>query len=114
MFAPEINVLIISAATIAFVHTLMGPDHYLPFVSMGVARRWSTKKMLAITAFCGVGHIVGSIALGFVGVALQWQLGSLEWFESVRGDVAAWCLIAFGLVGGDNAGKGRELNRHVT
>ncbi|WP_101759219.1 sulfite exporter TauE/SafE family protein [Oceanicoccus sp. KOV_DT_Chl] len=98
MFTAEINVLIVSAATIAFVHTLMGPDHYLPFVSMGVARRWTVKKMLAVTALCGFGHILGSIALGFLGVALQWQLGSLEWLESVRGDVAAWCLIAFGLV----------------
>ncbi len=98
MLSPEISVLISSAAVIAFVHTLMGPDHYLPFVSMGVARRWSIRKMLLITAGCGLGHIVGSIALGFAGVALQLQLGSLEWFESLRGDVAAWCLIAFGLV----------------
>ena len=97
MFSPEINILIVSAATIAFVHTLMGPDHYLPFVSMGMARRWTMRKMLAITAVCGFGHILGSIALGFVGVALQWQIASLEWVESVRGDVAAWCLIAFGL-----------------
>lgn len=98
MFSPEINVLISSAAVIAFVHTLMGPDHYLPFVSMGVARRWSLRKMLAITAVCGLGHIAGSIALGFLGVALQMQVGSLEWFESVRGDLAAWCLIAVGVV----------------
>ena len=98
MFTAEINLLIASAATIAFVHTLMGPDHYLPFVSMGVARKWTIKKMLAVTAVCGFGHILGSIALGFLGVALQWQLGSLEWFESVRGEMAAWCLMAFGLV----------------
>jgi nickel/cobalt exporter len=98
MLSPEISVLISSAAVIAFVHTLMGPDHYLPFVSMGVARRWSIRKMLLITAGCGLGHIVGSIALGFAGVALQLQVGSLEWFESLRGDVAAWCLIAVGLV----------------
>ncbi|ARN73343.1 hypothetical protein [Oceanicoccus sagamiensis] len=98
MFSPEINVLIISAATIAFVHTLMGPDHYLPFVSMGVARKWTVKKMMAVTAFCGFGHILGSIGLGFVGVALQMQVGKLEMIESVRGDLAAWCLIAFGLL----------------
>lgn len=88
----------LSAATIAFVHTLLGPDHYLPFVSMGLARKWTKRKMLTITAICGLGHIVGSIALGFLGVALQWQVGSLEWVESIRGDVAAWALIAFGLL----------------
>jgi ABC-type nickel/cobalt efflux system permease component RcnA len=98
MLSPEISVLISSAAVIAFVHTLMGPDHYLPFVSMALARRWSRSKMLWITAGCGLGHIAGSIALGLVGVALQTQLASLEWIESVRGDMAAWFLIAFGLV----------------
>lgn len=98
MFSPEVNVLILSAAAIAFVHTLMGPDHYLPFVSMSVARRWTVRKMLTITAICGLAHILGSIALGFVGVALQLQVGSLEMIENVRGDLAAWCLIAFGLL----------------
>lgn len=98
MFSAEINVLMISAATIAFVHTLLGPDHYLPFVSMGVARKWSIRRMMAVTAICGCGHIVGSIALGFIGVALQLQLGSLEFLESVRGDLAAWALIVLGLL----------------
>lgn len=98
MFSPEVQVLIFSAATIAFLHTLMGPDHYLPFVAMGKARQWSMKKMLTITAICGFGHILGSIGLGFLGVALQWQVGSLEWVEGIRGDLAAWCLIAFGVV----------------
>ncbi|MEH6607314.1 MAG: sulfite exporter TauE/SafE family protein [Pseudomonadales bacterium] len=96
--SPEIIVLISTAATIAFVHTLMGPDHYLPFVAMGKARGWSLRRMLAVAAVCGLGHIAGSIALGFVGIGLQLQLNSLEWFEGLRGDVAAWVLLAFGLV----------------
>lgn len=98
LFSAEVNLLIVTAATIAFVHTLMGPDHYLPFVSMGLARRWTLRKMLVVTAICGCGHILGSIGLGFLGVALQWQVASLEWVESIRGDLAAWGLLAFGLV----------------
>ena len=39
ILTPEILLLLTSAAGIAFVHTLLGPDHYLPFVSMAVARR---------------------------------------------------------------------------
>jgi nickel/cobalt exporter len=93
----EIQILTATAATIAFVHTLMGPDHYLPFVAMAKARRWDIRKVISITLLCGVGHIVGSIALGLIGVALGTTIASLEWFESVRGDVAAWGLIAFGL-----------------
>ena len=95
---PEIQILMITAASIAFIHTLMGPDHYLPFVAMGAAKKWSMRKVLSITAICGLGHIVGSIALGFIGIALQSQIGTLEWIEAIRGDIAAWALIAFGLV----------------
>lgn len=93
----EIQILVVTAATIAFVHTLLGPDHYLPFVVMAKARGWTLKKVTAITLVCGVGHIVGSIALGFIGVALGTAIATLEWVEAVRGDIAAWGLIAFGL-----------------
>ena len=45
----DIGLLVLTAASIGFVHTLLGPDHYLPFVAMGAARRWSTRKTLWIT-----------------------------------------------------------------
>lgn len=95
---PEIGLLMVSAATIAFVHTLMGPDHYLPFVSMAAARRWSMARTLSLTALCGIGHLIGSVALGSVGIALQAQVQRLEWVESIRGDLAAWALLSFGLI----------------
>lgn len=94
---PEINVLALSAAAIAFVHTLLGPDHYLPFVAMARARGWSLRKTLRITLICGAGHLVGSVLLGLVGISLGVQLSSLEWLESMRGNLAAWLLIGFGL-----------------
>lgn len=94
---PELAVLTASAAVIAFVHTLLGPDHYLPFVAMARARGWGLGKTLRITLICGVGHLAGSVALGLAGIALGIQLASLEWLESVRGNLAAWLLIAFGL-----------------
>jgi len=93
----DIQLLMITAASIAFIHTLMGPDHYLPFVSMGLAKSWSRRKIFGVTAICGFGHIIGSIVLGFIGVYLQMQLPTLEFIESIRGDVAAWCLLSFGL-----------------
>lgn len=95
---PEITILIISAATIAFVHTILGPDHYLPFVAMSKARSWSLAKTLNITLICGIGHIAGSIILGMGGIYLGSELSRLVWFEGVRGDIAAWLLVAFGLL----------------
>lgn len=98
MLNPEIMVLLASAAGIAFVHTLMGPDHYLPFVSMAVARGWNWRRVLLITLVCGCGHLLGSVALGLLGIWAQAEVGSLTLIEGWRGDLAAWALFSFGLL----------------
>ena len=76
---------------------MLGPDHYLPFVAMAKARGWSMAKTLRITLFCGAGHLAGSVLLGLVGITVGVQLSSLNWLEGVRGNLAAWMLIGFGL-----------------
>lgn len=87
-----------TAVTIGFVHTLIGPDHYLPFIMMGEARGWTIRKTMFITFLCGVGHVLSSVIVGFIGIAAGLSLSKLEFFESFRGNIAAWLLIAFGLV----------------
>ena len=54
-------------------------------------------KTLAITAICAVGHIAGSVVLGLIGVFFGLALKGLIGVESVRGNLAAWLLTAFGL-----------------
>jgi len=95
---PEITLLAITAAAIAFTHTLLGPDHYLPFIVMAKSGRWSLRKTAAITVLCGVGHVIGSVVLGLLGIAFGAALFRLKAIESLRGDLAAWALIAFGLL----------------
>jgi len=87
-----------TAASIGFIHTILGPDHYLPFIMISWARKWSVLKTALVTFLCGIGHIGSSIVLGLIGVALGIAVNRLEVVESVRGNVAAWLLIAFGLV----------------
>lgn len=94
---PEITVLTLSAAAIAFMHTILGPDHYLPFIAMAKARDWTTGKTLRITLLCGIGHLAGSVILGVIGITVGVQIASLEWLEGLRGNFAAWLLIGFGL-----------------
>lgn len=94
----EFGVLLLTAASIGFFHTLFGPDHYLPFVAMSRAGRWSLRKTLGITFLCGLGHVAGSVLLGAAGIALGLAVIKLEVIETYRGEVAAWALIAFGLV----------------
>jgi ABC-type nickel/cobalt efflux system permease component RcnA len=92
-----ILVLAGTAATIGFVHTLLGPDHYLPFIVIARARQWPLPKTLFISLLCGLGHVLSSVVIGFVGIALGLAVFRIEGIESFRGSLAAWLLIGFGL-----------------
>ena len=94
----EAQVLLLTAASIAFLHTILGPDHYLVFTAMGKARAWSLGRTLRITFYCGLAHILGSVLIGMIGIAAGVQLASLTAIEGVRGNLAGWALLAFGLV----------------
>ena len=94
----ELLILIIAAASIGFFHTLLGPDHYLPFIAMSRSRSWSLRKTSLVTVVCGIGHVLSSVLLGIIGIALGIAVSKLEAIESFRGSIAAWVLIAFGLV----------------
>ena len=94
----EMIILLSTAAFLGFFHTLLGPDHYLPFIVMGKARKWSMAKTTWITVLCGMGHVASSVLLGFIGIALGMAVTKLVVVESFRGNLAAWALIAFGLV----------------
>lgn len=94
----ELTKLIAAALSIAFLHTVMGPDHYVPFVAMARIGRWSTARTIAITLLCGIGHIGSSMVLGLVGIACGTALFKLNSIEEFRGDVAGWLLLGFGLV----------------
>lgn len=93
----ELLILLGTSASIAFFHTLLGPDHYLPFIMMSRSGKWSTSKTVWVTILCGAGHVASSIMLGFLGIAFGLTLSKLTAFESFRGNIAAWGLLAFGL-----------------
>lgn len=94
----EFILLLLTAMSVAFIHTLSGPDHYLPFIMISKARNWSIAKTSWFTVLCGLGHVGSSIVLGFIGIAFGIALHKLELFESVRGSLIAWLFTAFGLV----------------
>jgi len=96
MISREIWMLAGTAATLGLVHTIIGPDHYLPFIVIGRARNWTLRKTLVISFLAGLGHILSSVVLGFLGIALGIAVSKLEGVESTRGEIAAWLLIGFG------------------
>ena len=89
--------ILVAAGGVAFVHTVLGPDHYLPFIVLARARSWSTLRTLLVTALCGLGHVASSVLLGGLGVIFGVAVARIEGVEGSRGDLAAWALVAFGL-----------------
>lgn len=94
----ELLILTITAISIGFFHTLFGPDHYVPFVVISKAKNWSNSKTAWITFLCGIGHVGSSVILGLIGILLGVMVSKLKYVESIRGNIAAWLMIAFGLV----------------
>jgi nickel/cobalt exporter len=90
-----------TALALGFIHTVLGPDHYVPFVAMATSEGWSRTRTMVITAICGLGHVVGSVLIAAVlivlGTALDgWEQSPLASFHELRGDVAAWALMGVG------------------
>lgn len=85
-----------TAISLGFFHTILGPDHYIPFIVLSKARKWNAKKTAFITFLCGIGHVLSSVILGFIGIALGVALFKLKSIESFRGEISSWFLIIFG------------------
>jgi len=93
----ENNAILLTAASLGFIHTVLGPDHYIPFVALSKARSWSRVRTAVITFLCGVGHVGSSVLIGLAGIALGASVSRLQWLEGIRGDTAGWLLLSFGL-----------------
>lgn len=94
----SIVLLSATALSVGFLHTLLGPDHYLPFIVLSQAKKWNVRKTMIITFLCGLGHVGSSVVLGFIGIAVGISVNRLVAAESFRGNIAGWLFIAFGLV----------------
>lgn len=89
-------VLLISTASIAFVHAL-APDHWMPFAAIGRTQKWPKAKLLWVTFISGIGHVGVSIIFSIIGILLGFSLTKIKGVEGHRGEVALWLLIGFGL-----------------
>ena len=92
-----VSLLLVTAASLASFHTLIGVDHSVPFIILGRARGWSLRRTLGITGACGLVHVASSALIGSAGLLLGIALNQLAWLESARGNVAAGLMIGFGL-----------------
>ena len=44
--------LSLTAISISSIHTMSGPDHYLPFIVLSKSRKWSAFKTYMLTIIC--------------------------------------------------------------
>lgn len=96
----EMEILMIAAVSIACLHTVTGPDHYLPFIALSKSRGWSFTKTIGWTIVCGCGHVWSSVLLGLGGAAIGWSLSKVSWMENIRGGIAGWVMLVFGFIYG--------------
>ncbi|MBI5883127.1 MAG: sulfite exporter TauE/SafE family protein [Elusimicrobia bacterium] len=94
----DLLALTATAGTLGALHTVLGPDHYIPFIAMSKARGWSLRKTATITFLCGLGHISSGVLLGLGGMALGAAAQSLLPIEARRGQIASWLLLIFGFL----------------
>lgn len=105
-----------SALGLGFFHTVIGPDHYVPFIALARARNWNLRKTLTVTGICGIGHVSSSILIGAAGVILGYGLNQITPIELTRGDMAGWAMILFGaayLVFGIVRAIQRKPHKHI-
>jgi len=95
---PETLLIASSAASVGFIHTILGPDHYLPLVAMAKTNGWSGPKTATYTAFCGFSHVLGTILVGSLVFLLGLAFFSIETVQSFRGNFAGWFLLLFGAI----------------
>ncbi len=68
MNSAALTTIAVTGFTVAFFHAAM-PTHWLPFVLVARARRWSRAKTLGVTALAGLGHVALTSLLG---LAIAW------------------------------------------
>ncbi|MCK6440186.1 MAG: hypothetical protein L6Q71_08310 [Planctomycetes bacterium] len=95
----KFQVMLGAALWLGFLHTVLGPDHYVPFAMMAKAHQWSRKKVLWVTFLCGLGHCASSVVIAVIvaipgAAAVGWNY---EEFQEHRGPIAAWALMGLGL-----------------
>ena len=103
--------LLAAAAGVGFGHAVL-PDHWVPLAVLGRARRYPLSKIARLSGLAGVAHVLLSIVLGAVIVAIGLQFRSAV--SSAQDAVIGGLLIATGLGFGALQATGRGIATTTT
>jgi nickel/cobalt exporter len=86
--------LLAAAAGVGFGHAIL-PDHWVPLAVLGRTRRYPLSRVARLSGLAGVAHVLVSIALGAVIIAVGLQFRSS--IQSAQDAIIGWILIATGI-----------------
>lgn len=92
----EIPTLILTAIWLGFFHTIIEPNHYIPFIALSENNKWNLPQTIMATIFCGAGHIISSLLVAGLGIILGAGIGIIDEFDHFRNIVTLVILFGFG------------------
>ncbi len=90
----EHSSLFLALVAVAGIHALL-PTHWLSFVLVARAQKWSRGKMLRVVLLSGLGHVLSTALVGLAAAALG--KAAHHYVENLDTPLPALILCAFGL-----------------
>lgn len=87
--------LLAGTLLVAAVHAVM-PTHWLSFVLVARAQRWTRQRMLRVVLLSGLGHVLTTSLVGLLAAALG-KRAAMALEEHLETPLPAMILMAFGL-----------------
>ena len=93
----SIQSLLTLAVSVGIIHTVLGPDHYVPITALALDRRWGVSKTILATLLFGAAHVMSAFFLGLIGLYGAERLSFIRRFETFTGSSLGWLLMGLGL-----------------
>jgi hypothetical protein len=94
MHTTSVALLVVAAATVAVVHSVL-PDHWVPLAVVGRSQRWSLLRVARISALASAGHAIASLVLA--GIVVLIGLRYLHQVEVQQGRIVGTVLVVTGI-----------------
>jgi hypothetical protein len=105
--------LIAAAAGVGFGHAIL-PDHWMPLAVVGRAQRYPLAKIARLSSIAGIAHVLVSLLLGavIVAVGLQFRSSVANAENAIVGGLLIATGVAFAVV--ELLGRGHQHHDHGT
>jgi len=77
-----INQYIVATILLALIHGSI-PNHWLPFIALSRAEKWSTKKLIMIISIGAIFHSLSTAILGFFISYFGYYISSISQLEKI-------------------------------